>query len=73
MGLASGPNRILHLFSVDYRLFDQASLGSRIFGATLIGWQGDLKMVVALEKEVSCWSIDIPDAPSGEISDGVRK
>lgn len=73
MGLASGPNRILHLFSVDYRLFDQASLGSRIFGATLIGWQGDLKMVVALEKEVSCWSIDIPNAPSGEISDSALK
>jgi hypothetical protein len=30
-------------------------------------------MVVALEKEVSCWSIDIPDAPSGEISDSALK
>lgn len=66
MGLASGPSKILHLFSADYRLFDQTSFGTKVFGAALIGWQGDLKIVVALEKEVSCWSIDVPDTlPSG--------
>jgi hypothetical protein len=64
MGLATGPGRILHLFSGDLRMMDQASFSSRIFGATIIGWQGDLKLIVALEKEVSCWSIDIPDPPS---------
>jgi hypothetical protein len=51
----------LHLFSADYRLFDQASFGTKVFGAALIGWQEDLKIVVALEKEVSCWSIDVPN------------
>ncbi|MCE2810981.1 MAG: hypothetical protein LW850_11310 [Planctomycetaceae bacterium] len=61
MGLASGPSKILHLFSADYRLFDQASFGTKVFGAALIGWQEDLKIVVALEKEVSCWSIDVPN------------
>ena len=64
MGLATGPNRILHLFSADLRLQDQASFGARIFGAGLVDWQNDLKLVVALEKEVSCWSIDIPDLPA---------
>ena len=73
MGLASGPSKILHLFSADYRLFDQASFGTKVFGAALIGWQGDLKIVVALEKEVSCWSIDVPDIlPSGS-SVGTQK
>lgn len=61
MGLASGPSKIMHLFSADYRLFDQASFGTKVFGAALIGWQEDLKIVVALEKEVSCWSIDVPN------------
>jgi hypothetical protein len=61
MGLATGPSRILHLFSADLSLQDQASFGSRVFGTGLMGWQGDLKIIVALEKEVSCWSIDIPD------------
>lgn len=61
LGLATGPSRILHLFSADLSLQDQASFGARVFGAGLMGWQGDLKIIVALEKEVSCWSIDIPD------------
>lgn len=61
MGVASGPNRILHLFSADLRLMDQASFSSRILGACVIGSQADLKLVVALEREVSCWTIDVPD------------
>jgi len=62
MGLATGPNRILQLFSADFRLMDQASFDARILGATIVSSKGDLKLVVALEREVSCWSIDVPDA-----------
>lgn len=62
MGLATGPSRILQLFSADLRFMDQASFEARVLGATIIPFKGDLKLVVALEREVSCWSIDVPDA-----------
>ncbi|MFN7731030.1 MAG: hypothetical protein ACK5OB_03955 [Pirellula sp.] len=61
LGLASGPNRILHLFTGDLRIMDQASFGQRIVSATIFPVGGDLKLLVALENEVSCWSIDVPD------------
>ena len=63
MGVATGPSRVLHLFSGDLRLVDQASLNARILGASLVTWQDDVKLLVALEREISCWSIDVPNAP----------
>ena len=63
-GLALGPNRVLHLFTSDLQIMDQVSFDSRIYGAALFADGRDLKMVVALEKEVSAWSIDVPDRPS---------
>ena len=62
MGMATGPNRVLHLFTADLRRMDKVSFNAKILGATLIPWDGDLKLIVALESEVSCWSIDVPDA-----------
>ncbi|MFO0012699.1 MAG: hypothetical protein ACK553_08160 [Planctomycetota bacterium] len=62
--LASGPNRVLHLFTADLQIMDQVSFDSRIFGAALVADGQDLKLVVALEKEISAWSIDVPDRPS---------
>lgn len=62
MGVATGTNKILHLFSADLRLMDQACFRERIFGASIVASKGDLKLFVALEREVSCWSIDVPDA-----------
>lgn len=62
-GLAIGPNRVLHLFTADLQIVDQVSFDSRIFGGALFADGMDLKLVVALEKEVSAWSIDVPDRP----------
>jgi hypothetical protein len=42
---------------------DQVSFDSRVYGAALFADGQDLKLVVALEKEVSAWSIDVPDRP----------
>jgi hypothetical protein len=67
--LASGPSRVLHLFTADLMIVDQVSFDSRIFGAALFTDGKDLKLVVALEKEVSAWTIDVPDrlpVPSGQ-------
>jgi hypothetical protein len=50
-------------------IVDQVSFDSRIFGAALFTDGKDLKLVVALEKEVSAWTIDVPDrlpVPSGQ-------
>jgi hypothetical protein len=69
MGVATGPSRVLHLFSGDLRLIDQASLNARILGASLVTWQDDVKLLVALEREISCWSIDVPNAPVPKTND----
>jgi hypothetical protein len=60
-GLAIGPNRVLHLFSADLMVMDQVSFQSKILSAALYASGSDLKMVVALENEISAWSIDVPD------------
>lgn len=61
-GIATGPNRILHLFTGDLRIVDQVSFDSRILAASIVPFQQDLRLIVALENEVSCWTIDVPDA-----------
>jgi hypothetical protein len=63
-GLALGPNRVLHLFTADLRIMDQVSFDERVFGAALFADGRDLRMVVALEKEISTWMIDVPDPPA---------
>jgi len=60
-GVAAGPNRILHLFTGDLRIVDQVSFDSRILAASIVPFQQDLRLIVALENEVSCWTIDVPD------------
>lgn len=62
IGIATGPNRILHLFTGDLRLVDQVSFRARILGAALLPKGNDLQLIVALENEISCWDIDVPDA-----------
>lgn len=54
--LATAPNRVLHLQSVD-AIPDQMSFGKRVFGATLLADGDKLRMVVVLEDEVSSWTI----------------
>jgi hypothetical protein len=60
-GVATGPNRVLHLFTGDLRVVDQVSFRGRVLGAALLPKGGDLQLIVAMENEVSCWHIDIPD------------
>lgn len=55
--LATAPNRVIHLQTTDGGLPDQMSFGERVFGATIVPHGSKLKMIVALEKEVSCWTI----------------
>ncbi len=67
-GLAYGPNRILHLFTADLRMMDQVSFNARILSASLFVSGSDLKLVVALEDEVSAWSLDVPDRKESVLS-----
>ena len=59
--LATAPNRVLHLQSVD-AIPDQMSFGKRVYGATLLADGQKLRMVVVLEDEVSCWTLEEIDA-----------
>ncbi len=58
--LATAPNRVLHLQTLE-GYPDQMSFGQRIYGATLLPGgdsdEDDLKLIVILEKEVSCWKV----------------
>jgi hypothetical protein len=60
--LAAAPNRVLHLQTRDGGLPDQMSFGERVFGATILPYGSKLKLIVALEKEVSCWTLS-PKSP----------
>jgi hypothetical protein len=64
--LASGPNRVLHLMTADMRTTDQASFEQRILGASLFAVGDDLKLVLATEDRVACWSIRVPKPPPAE-------
>jgi hypothetical protein len=57
--LSTAPKKILHLQSKDWYQ-DQMSFGKSIEGAALFPSGDDLRMVVALDNSVSCWSIQIP-------------
>lgn len=61
IGIATGTNRILHLFTGDLTMLDQVSFRGRILGAALLPKGNDLQLIIALENEISCWDIDVPD------------
>jgi hypothetical protein len=61
VGVATGTNRVLHLFTGDLRVVDQVSFRGRILAAALVPKGSDLQLIVAMENEVSCWHIDVPD------------
>lgn len=63
-GLALGTNRILHLFTADLQIMDQVCFNAKILGASLYSSGSDLKLVVALDREISAWSIDVPGPQS---------
>jgi hypothetical protein len=60
-GIATGTNRILHLFTGELRMVDQVSFRGRILGAALLPKGNDLQLIIAMENEISCWDIDVPD------------
>ena len=74
--LSTGPNRVLHLQAADGMSGDQMSLGTRIFAAGVFPDGGNLQTVLAVEREVNCWSVMIPKntvpapEPRSEASEG---
>ncbi len=65
--LSTAPNRVLHLQTGDGLVADQMSLGKRIVSAGIFPDDGNLRVVLVIDKEVNCWSIEIPKpAPAPE-------
>jgi hypothetical protein len=62
--LSTGPNRVLHLQAADGMSGDQMSLGTRIFAAGIFPDGENVRTVLSVEREVNCWSVLIPRAPS---------
>ncbi len=56
--LSTAPNRVLHLQTADGNVADQMSLGKRIISAGLFPDQKNMRVVIAIDKEVNCWSIE---------------
>lgn len=55
--LLTAPNRVLHLQTIGGRTPDQMSFGRRIFGGSINVLEKDLDIVVAMEGEVSSWTV----------------
>ena len=66
--LSTAPNRVLHLQTGDRLVADQMSLGKKIVAAGIFPDEGNLRVVVVVDKEVNCWSIEAPKpTPAPEI------
>jgi len=55
--LLTAPNRVLHLQTIGGRAPDQMSFGRRIFGGSIHSLDDGLRIVVAMEGEVSSWTV----------------
>ncbi len=65
--LSTAPNRVLHLQTGDGLVADQMSLGKRLVTAGIFPEDKNLRVVLVIDKEVNCWSIEIPKpAPASE-------
>ena len=69
--LSTAPNRVLHLQTADGFVADQMSLGKRIVGAGLFPDGNNLRIVLAVDNEVNCWSIARPIAATQSGTDTV--
>lgn len=58
--LSTAPNRVLHLQTADGFVADQMSLGKRIISAGLFPDRNNMRVILAVDREVNCWSIEIP-------------
>ncbi len=66
--LSTAPNRVLHLQTGDGLVADQMSLGKRIVTAGIFPDDSNLRVVLVIDKEVNCWSIETPKpAPAPEM------
>ncbi|XZE17546.1 peroxiredoxin family protein [Pirellulaceae bacterium SH449] len=59
--LMTAPNRVLHLQAIGGKFPDQMSFGRRIFGASIHSVGESLRIVVAMEGEVSSWTVRLKE------------
>ena len=55
---------MLHLQTADGFDVDQMCLGKRIAGAGIYPDGKKLRVVIAVDTEVNCWTIELPEPPS---------
>jgi hypothetical protein len=55
--LLTAPNRVLHLQTIGGQAPDQMSFGRRIFGGSINALDEGVRIVVAMEGEVSSWTV----------------
>lgn len=55
--LLTAPNRVLHLQTIGGQAPDQMSFGRRIFGGSINALDEGVRIVVAMEGEVSSWAV----------------
>lgn len=55
--LLTAPNRVLHLQTIGGQAPDQMSFGRRIFGGSINALDKEMQIVVAMEGEVSSWTV----------------
>ena len=59
--LITAPNRVLHLQTIGGKAPDQMSFGRRIFGGSVNALDDGLRIVVAIEGEVSSWTVTLKE------------
>jgi hypothetical protein len=55
--LLTAPNRVLHLQTIGGKAPDQMSFGRRIFGGSINALDDGVRIVVAMDGEVSSWTV----------------
>ena len=70
--LSTAPRRVLHLQNNGQDFADQMSLGKPILSAAIFPDRDNLRMVIAVDSEVLCWKVPIPQPmpPSIPLSTG---
>ena len=61
--LSSAPRSVLHLQTNDSFYRDQLSFGKPVLGASLLPFEMNARMVVAIDNSVSCWNVKMPPSP----------
>lgn len=61
--LSSSPRSVLHLQTNDSFYRDQLSFGKPVLGASLLPFEMNARMVVAIDNSVSCWNVKMPPSP----------